>query len=122
MATPSIVHKTKKKRTLLQDSKPEEKCNKSQKTDNPKGTDRKQGTKCNICSKVIIDQLASHSGEEAIYCEGVCSGWLHRHCAGLSVSQFAHISTGNESFYCVYIYIYILCKNTFGVKKCGQVK
>ena len=46
--------------------------------------------------------MASHSGEEAIYCEGVCSGWLHRHCAGLSVSQFAHMSTGTESFYCVY--------------------
>ena len=79
------MHKTKKNRTLLQDSTPEEKHNKSQKTDNPKGIDHKQGTKCNICSKVIIDQSASHSGEEAIYCEGVCSGWLHRHCAELSV-------------------------------------
>ena len=67
MATPNIMHKTKKKRTLLQDSMPEEKCNKSQKTDNPKGIDRKQGTKCNICNNFIIDQSAPHSGEEATY-------------------------------------------------------
>ena len=102
MATPNTMYKTKKERTLLQNSTPEEKRNKSQKTDNPKGIDHKQVTKCNICNKVIIDQSASHSGEEAIYCEGVCCGWLHRHCVGLSVSQFAHMSTGTQSFYCVY--------------------
>ena len=93
---------TKKRKSPPQESIHEEKSNKSQKTGNSKGIDRNQGTKCNICNKVIIDQSASHNGEDAIYCEGKCSSWLHRHCAGLSVSQFVHMSSASEPFYCVY--------------------
>ena len=40
---------------------------KSQKASNPKGKEHKQGTKCNICNKIIINQSASHNSEGANY-------------------------------------------------------
>jgi len=30
------------------------------------------------------------------------SGWMHRHCSGLSVPHFAQMSSSNEGFLCVY--------------------
>ena len=94
--------KTKKKRPLAEEPTSEEKRNKAQKTTNANGKDRSKGTKCSICNKIIIDQSASHHGEDAILCEGLCNGWMHRHCAGLSVPQFAQISCNKDSFLCIY--------------------
>ena len=46
---------------------PEDNRGKSQKASNPKGIEHKQGTKCNIGNKIIIDQSASHNSEGASY-------------------------------------------------------
>ena len=96
--------KSKKKRPLAEEPTSEEKRNKAQKTTNANGKDRSKGTKCSICNKIIIDQSASHHGEDAILCEGLCNGWMNCHCAGLSLSvpQFAQISSKKDSFLCIY--------------------
>ena len=46
---------------------PEDSRGKSQKASNPKGIEYKQGTKCNICNIIIIDQPASHNSKGANY-------------------------------------------------------
>ena len=30
-----------------------------------------------ICDKNIVDDTLDQEGEDAIYCEGMCRGWLH---------------------------------------------
>jgi len=39
-------------------------------------------------------------GHDAIFCEGVCDAWLHRHCAGLSQLAFAELQNSKDSFLC----------------------
>ena len=46
---------------------PEDNRGKSQKTSNPKGIEHKQGTKCNTCNKIIVDQSASHNSKDSSY-------------------------------------------------------
>ena len=74
---------------------------KAQKTGSTRGIVLNQGTKCGICNKVITDQSATHPGEDAIFCEGECSCWMHRSCAGLS-SLFAAMSSSSKPFLCIY--------------------
>lgn len=94
--------KTKKKRSLPQEPDQADIRNKSLKTVSAKGSARKQGTMCVICNKIIADHSTSHDGEDAVYCEGKCSAWMHRHCAGLSVPHFSQISSSDDPFLCVY--------------------
>lgn len=59
---------------------------------------RKTKVKCLVCDKVVVDGTDGH---ESIYCEGVCQGWLHRWCAGLTKPQFATISADKQApFHC----------------------
>lgn len=44
--------------------------------------------------------MTSHYGEDTIYCEGACSAWMHCHCVGLSVPQFAQMSSNSVCVYC----------------------
>lgn len=55
---------------------------------------------CSICEEVILDATAKKDGHAAIQCEGVCGGWLHRQCAGLSVIAFETASKSSDPFYC----------------------
>ena len=55
---------------------------------------------CPICSEVIIEPTKSKKGHDAIYCEGLCSSWLHRHCAGLPKSVFVSLEKSPDPFYC----------------------
>ena len=48
---------------------------------------------CDLCCKKILD-----GKEEAVQCEGVCSFWFHRYCAGISVTYFQRLSTTNAPF------------------------
>ena len=50
--------------------------------------------------ETIVDASNGSLGEEAIFCEGSCSTWLHRRCAGLSQSSFQAVSRSVPSFYC----------------------
>ena len=45
-------------------------------------------------------------GEDAIYCEGLCNGWLHRKCAGMSNKCFARLADSNNKFLCVYCMLF----------------
>ncbi len=59
---------------------------------------------CLICDKNIADASAKSKGQDSVFCEGPCQGWLHRTCAGLSKSMFKLISLPghNSPFYCLY--------------------
>ncbi len=60
---------------------------------------------CIICEKVIKDSEGKSKGQDSIYCEGSCQGWLHRTCAGVPKPVFQAISLSQDPFLCVY------CKN-----------
>ena len=59
---------------------------------------------CLICDKNIVDASAKSKGQDSVFCEGSCQGWLHRTCAGLSKSMFKVISSPEHNcpFYCLY--------------------
>ena len=54
---------------------------------------------CRICQDVI-KELNEDGGEDSVQCNGLCDGWIHRRCAGLSLARFEEISTSNDPFYC----------------------
>ena len=68
-----------------------------------RGIVQNQGTKFGICNNVITDQFTTHPGEDAIFCEGECSYWMHHSCVGLSSSLFATMSSSSKPFLCAYI-------------------
>jgi len=55
---------------------------------------------CPVCLKNIIDCTEQNEGHDAIYCEGVCDGWLHRQCAGLSKVVFTSFQNSDKPFHC----------------------
>jgi hypothetical protein len=55
---------------------------------------------CPICEDVIKDKSGQEIGEDSILCEGKCSTWLHRRCAGLSKVVFTCLITKKEAFLC----------------------
>ena len=47
----------------------------------------KDCAKCAICShKVTVSE------DELLFCEGKCSGWMHRYCAGVSLVHYSELS------------------------------
>ena len=56
---------------------------------------RSSEVKCLVCDQEIIE-----GKDEALFCEGVCNGWYHRYCAGVSIVHFQRLSTSTESFFC----------------------
>ena len=49
---------------------------------------------CDVCCRKILD-----GKEEAVQCEGVCSLWFHRYCAGISaIYTFQNIINHQCSF------------------------
>ena len=52
---------------------------------------------CPVCSNLVDDQS---TGQESVFCEGVCKAWFHRQCAGLSVAVFQAISSSDSPFLC----------------------
>ena len=53
-----------------------------------------------FCLEVILEATKSKKGHDAIYCKGLCSSWLHRHCAGLPKYEFAILEKSPDSYYC----------------------
>jgi len=73
----------------------------------PKGKDKKnknddEDELCIICDQTIQEASEEQVGEEAIFCEGLCKGWLHRKCTGLSNICFNKLSKSNNKFLRVY--------------------
>ena len=57
---------------------------------------------CKICDDAIVEPDSKKKGDDSIFCNGECNGWIHRRCAGLSKAKFAAYTTSDESvkFYC----------------------
>ncbi len=66
---------------------------------NTSSTSGKQDSQslCSVCEKQINDE-----SEESIFCEGICKGWLHRICAGISKTAFKAASESDSDYYCHY--------------------
>ena len=55
---------------------------------------------CPICTEPIIEQTKTRKGQDAVFCEGLCKGWLHRCCAGLSAILFNELVNSKVPFSC----------------------
>ena len=51
--------------------------------------------KCAVCEQDIVD-----GKDQALFCEGLCQGWFHRYCAGVSILHFDALSSSSEPFQC----------------------
>ena len=49
---------------------------------------------CIVCDCTILEASESTEGQDAVFCEGDCQGWIHHMCAGLSCPAFDNL---NES-------------------------
>ena len=52
-------------------------------------------TKCAICNQDIVD-----GKDQALLCEGTCKSWLHRYCAGVSITHFKKLSASSAISLC----------------------
>ena len=48
----------------------------------------------------IVETTAHAEGQEAILCEGNCSSWYHRWCAGVTALRYEELSDSDEPFHC----------------------
>ena len=71
---------------------------------------------CSVCEEGIIDPTASRSRQDSIFCEGLCSSWLHRKCAGLSKQAFLEVSQPSVKFICP------RCRLDHNEKELGKLK
>ena len=55
---------------------------------------------CPVCEEVIKDTPEKTEGQASVFCAGVCSTWLHKQCAGLSVEAFKHLEQSVEPYFC----------------------
>jgi len=44
---------------------------------------------CLICDNATLEPGESTDGHDAVFCEGDCQGWIHRHCASLTHPAFS---------------------------------
>ena len=61
----------------------------------PRPTPKK--LECDVCCSAIVE-----GKEVALQCEGSCQMWLHRYCAGVSVSHFKLLANSSTPFVCTY--------------------
>ena len=59
----------------------------------------KQVFYCGICEEVI-NEPNDLDGDDSIFGNGVCNGWIHRCCAGLSTARFKEITKSDDPFFC----------------------
>ena len=55
---------------------------------------------CPICMHPIVETTADAEGQDAILCEGNCSSWYHRWCAGVTALRYEELSDSDEPFHC----------------------
>lgn len=55
---------------------------------------------CPICSDSIVETTTDVEGQEAILCEGNCSSWYHRWCAGVTALRYEELSDSDKPFHC----------------------
>ena len=57
---------------------------------------------CKVCEDEVTDQSKT---KDSIFCEGMCDGWIHNYCAGLTTTAltttaFLHFEASSEPFIC----------------------
>ena len=55
---------------------------------------------CPVCEEIIPDASKAEQVQDLIFCAGKCATWLHRQCAGLSVSAFKLLDNSEEPYLC----------------------
>ncbi len=50
---------------------------------------------CSLCCKAIVEDR-----DEALFCEGSCNKWMHRYCAGVSLSHYEALQDSTLPFLC----------------------
>jgi len=59
-------------------------------------------TDCLICLEPSLEADDHCVGEDAVFCEGQCQGWLHRKCAGVTRPAFEKLGESEDVFLCTY--------------------
>ena len=91
MSTPKHTRRTTKRKQPVHNTPPSGVAGKK-----TKGT-LEEDDKCEICivcGCTILEASESTEGQDAVFCEEDCQGWIHRMCAGLSRPAFDNL---NES-------------------------
>jgi len=55
---------------------------------------------CLICEDPILEADEHCAGEDALFCEGNCQGWLHRRCAGVTRPAFDRLGESDKPYLC----------------------
>ena len=53
-----------------------------------------------ICDITIKESTEYIDGDDAIYCDGDCEGWLHRKCVFMSKQLYDKLSNNHDMYYC----------------------
>jgi len=57
---------------------------------------------CLICEEAILEPSDTYVGDEAVFCEGSCQGWLHRKCASITCLAFDKLGEQDTEYMCSY--------------------
>ena len=85
MSTPKHTRRTTKRKQPVHNTPPSGVAGKK-----TKGT-LEEDDKCEVCivcDCTILEASESTEGQDAVFCEGDCQGWIHRMCAGFSRPAF----------------------------------
>ena len=55
---------------------------------------------CLICDNIILEPGENTDGHDAVFCEGECQGWIHRHCAGITRPVFEKLLSESAPYLC----------------------
>jgi len=55
---------------------------------------------CLICDQPVLEPSEICIGDEAVFCEGSCQGWLHRKCAGVTHPALDKLDESDTEYFC----------------------
>ena len=61
---------------------------------------KNQPVACLICDVTIKESTEDIDGDDAIYYDGDCKGWLHRKCVFMSKQLYDKLSNSHDMYYC----------------------
>ena len=64
---------------------------------NTKGNVSAVACLCKICDDAIVEPGGKRKRDDSIFCNGICNGWIHRQCAGLSRTRFIAFVGSDDS-------------------------
>ena len=63
---------------------------------------KKANNNCSVCEDEILESINTQDGQDAVFCEGSCQGWMHKGCAGLTKAAFTRVSSSKDPFTCLH--------------------